>query len=291
MAQEATLLFGVGATKSGTSWLYRYLGGHPECFLRSVKELHFFDTLDDGAVEARIAALEKRKRQLERRAGAGTTADVLERARRVADIEHLIRVLRKGDERAYLGYLNDGRGDQRLIADITPSYALLSEGRLERMAGMSADVRFVYLLRDPVARLWSHVRMLARRRSATGRDLETRAEGILERALTGGEGHILRRGDYRAALTRLGAAVSPTRLLTLFYEELFSAPAMARLCEFLGIAARTGDTGNRVHEGVALSMRDDQRARAVALLAPQYEFVEARLGRLPEAWQASRVGV
>lgn len=284
-------MFGVGATKSGTSWLYRYLSGHPECFLRTVKELHFFDALDEGRVEARIGALETLKRQLERRAGAGRTAEVLERARRIADIEHLIRVFRKGDEGAYLDYLNDGRGERRLIADITPSYALLPEGRLERMAGMSADVRFVYLLRDPVARLWSHVRMLARRRSATGRDLETRAEGILERALSDGEGHILRRGDYRAALTRLGAAVSPARLLTLFYEELFTAPAIARLCRFLGIAEHPGETGKRVHEGVALNMREEQRRRAVALLAPQYEFVEARLGRLPDAWQASRVGM
>ena len=48
---EATLMFGVGATKAGTSWLYRYLADHPECHLRSIKELHFFDALDTGKVE------------------------------------------------------------------------------------------------------------------------------------------------------------------------------------------------------------------------------------------------
>ncbi|HHS89575.1 MAG TPA: sulfotransferase family protein, partial [Rhodobacteraceae bacterium] len=46
MPDQPTIFFGVGAAKSGTSWLYRYLEGHPETHLRSVKELHYFDALD-----------------------------------------------------------------------------------------------------------------------------------------------------------------------------------------------------------------------------------------------------
>ena len=44
---DPVLLFGIGATKAGTSWLHRYLAGHPDCALRSIKELHFFDTATD----------------------------------------------------------------------------------------------------------------------------------------------------------------------------------------------------------------------------------------------------
>ena len=36
---EPVLMFGVGAAKSGTSWLHRYLDEHPECHFRAIKEL------------------------------------------------------------------------------------------------------------------------------------------------------------------------------------------------------------------------------------------------------------
>lgn len=288
MADEATLLFGVGATKAGTSWLYRYLAAHPECHLRAIKELHFFDALDEGRQAAQLDALTATRDRLMRGDGGAGPA---ERARRIADIDAYGPVLKSGDAAAYMEYLNGGRTDQRLIADITPAYALLSEGRLGRMACMSSDVRFVYLLRDPVARLWSHVRMIARRRSTTGHDVALRAGQVLERALSGAEMHIVRRGDYRAALTRLRSAVAPSRLFTAFYETLFQAETVTRLCGFLGLSSRPADFRRRVHAGVPVEMTDEQRDRAAVFLRPQYEFVEACLGRLPAAWEANRVGV
>jgi hypothetical protein len=34
---------GIGAQKSGTTWLSRNLGLHPEIWIPSVKEVHYFD--------------------------------------------------------------------------------------------------------------------------------------------------------------------------------------------------------------------------------------------------------
>ena len=50
MAQEPTFLICTGATKAGTSWLYRYLLGHPDCHLRAIKELHFLNSAEDGTM-------------------------------------------------------------------------------------------------------------------------------------------------------------------------------------------------------------------------------------------------
>lgn len=286
---DATLLFGIGAAKAGTSWLYRYLCAHPDCHLRTIKELHFFDAIDDGRAAEQLRMLAERRRKLARR--QADAADDANRARRIAEIEEYEGVLASADQGQYLSFLNRGRGGERLIADITPAYALLSEGRLARMAGMSADVRFIYLLRDPVARLWSHVRMIAGRRAAKGQELAQRAGAILERALSGGEDHILQRGDYRGALRRMTSALDPSRLFLAFYEELFTGATIARLCAFLGIAPVPADFGARAHEGVPLKMTDAQRNRAAGFLRPQYEFVEASLGRLPGAWETNRVGV
>ncbi|MBK1637069.1 sulfotransferase family protein [Rhodovulum adriaticum] len=288
---EATLLFGVGATKAGTSWLHGYLAAHPQCHLRSIKELHFFDMAEAGKLEKARAELQETRAALAAKPMPGAPDRAAARRSRLHDMAALEQVYAQGDESGYLSYLREGQGDARLIADITPAYSLLPVGRLKRMAAMTSDVRFVYLLRDPVERMWSHVRMIARRRAAPGEDIGPRAGRILKRALRGEEAHIIERGDYRAVLGRLWAAVDPSRLFLGFYEELFSQAMIDRLCDFLGIAPRPAPLTERVHEGVPVPMSAAQRAAAAAALASQYDFVAERLGRMPPQWAAHRVGV
>lgn len=285
------LLFGVGATKAGTSWLHAYLEAHPECHLRTIKELHYFDMLDAGKLEKVRAEFQETRNALAARKMPDDVVRAVARARRLRDIEAWAAALARGDEAAYLDYLGAERGAARLIADITPAYSLLSVGRLKRMAAMTPDVRFVYLLRDPVERLWSHVRMIANRRAAPGEDITARAGRILDRVLRGEETHITERGDYRAVLGRLWAAVDPSRLFVAFYEELFSDAGVDRLCRFLGIAPQPAPLAERVHAGVPVPLSAAQRAAAAAFLAPQYDFVADRLGRVPPQWSAHRVGV
>ncbi|WP_343116915.1 sulfotransferase family protein [Ostreiculturibacter nitratireducens] len=280
-----TLLFCVGATKAGTSWLYDYLSGHPDCHLRGTKELHYFDCHDLDAtwarsdVKARIARIE------EALASAGP-ARALDLAAELADLKALLKLLRKPvDEAAYVAYLTEGRGEEKLVADITPAYSLLSAERLRGMAALLPDVRFLYILRDPVARLWSHVRMMARRRDGEGKVARGRAARILDGVIAGRETEIAVRSDYRGALERLNAAVDPSRVLVAFYEELLTVPGIRAVCAFLGIAERPADLGRRVHEGVALAMEPAQVRAARDWLRPQYEYVERTMGRLPQSWR------
>lgn len=281
-----TLMFCVGATKAGTSWLYEELAGHPECHLRSIKELHYFDALESGRrdVEAR-----QHGETIDTLTQRWWTAPVERRPRleeRIADRRAYREVLTadEGDVSGYLDYLQVGRGEAALVGDVTPAYALLPTERLSAMARLLPDVRFVYLLRDPVARLWSHVRMIARRRSPEPTAEPERTARILNRTLRGEEREIEIRGDYAGALGRLDAAIAPERLLVMFYEELIAPGGLPRLCRFLGISAREGDTARRVHEGEKIEMKPGQRRRARAWLQPQYEHVQKVMGRLPDAW-------
>jgi hypothetical protein len=285
VAGPPTLLFCVGATKAGTSWLHDYLSGHPECHLRGMKELHYFDCHDLGAnwakndVKARIAKVE------EVLASAGPER-AFTLAAKLADLKALLKLLQKPvDEAAYLAYLTEGRGEAKLVADVTPAYSLLSAERLRRMMGLLPDVRFLYMLRDPIARLWSHVRMMARRRGGDGKVARGRAARILEGVIAGREAEIAVRSDYRGALERLREAIDPARLMVAFYEELLTAPGIGALCAFLGIGQRPADLGRRVHEGVELAMEPAQVQAARDWLRPQYEYVERTMGRLPQAWQ------
>jgi hypothetical protein len=280
----APLLFCVGAAKAGTSWLHRVLSDHPGCALRSIKELHYFDALDKGETDRQIAAVAARRaRYLSEMDGAGPSR-LVTRARQVKDCDDWMAVLRGGeDTRDYLRYLTEG-ADGRLVADMTPAYALVSEERLRGMAGVAPDVRFLYLVRDPVERLWSHVRMIAATRAAKDGNHEGRAAHILSRVFRGKESEIAARGDYAGAIGRLARAVDPRRLMVAVTEEMFTAEGLARIMAFLGLAVPETDFSRRIHESPAGDLASQERARARAWLTAQYDFVAEWLGRRPDGW-------
>ncbi len=281
----STVLLCVGATKAGTSWLYQHLRSHPDCHLRAVKELHYFDTIESGTYMRR--ARKMRALQGEAAAKSGPQA-----AARAADCADWAQVLerRVEDVPAYLSYLNKG-ATGRLVADITPAYALLPEARLRQMAQMGPDVRFLYLLRDPLARLWSHVRMLAARAASAAAEVPAQARAILARVLAGQERPVADRGDYAGAVGRLRAAVPAGKLTVMVQDEMMTAQGIARMWSFLGIGEGPARFDLRVHRGVEVPMEPDQATAALAWLAPQYDFVEAMFGRLPQGWQHPRSGV
>lgn len=291
MSGEPTILFCVGAAKAGTSWLHRVLSDHPDCALRSIKELHYFDALDRGEVDRQIGAVERqRDLYLSEMEGAGPVR-LANRTRQVADCEAWLDVLRRPEDReAYLGYLTGAAGG-RLVADMTPAYALLSEERLGRMARIAPDVRFLYLVRDPVERLWSHVRMIADRRATRDGNREGRAAHVLSRVFRGKESEIEARGDYRTAIGKLARAVDPRRLMVAVTEEMFRADGLARICAFLGIPPAEPDYARRVNEGRGEPMPAEGRRAARAWLSAQYDFMADWLGRRPAGWAYEPEGV
>ncbi len=281
-------MFCVGATKAGTSWLHRYISDHPECWMQPIKELHYFDAIDrnDWAYQRSVIEGRRAGLQADLAGASGPWADELRR--QIAQMDRWLAVLASGREDlpAYLDYLTAG-ADGRLVADMTPAYSLLSQDRLSGMARLLPDVRFIYLMRDPVARLWSHVRMMAERRAKPGESLAERAKRILNRVITGKEPQIAERSDYRAALSKILAAVAPARRLVMFSEDLFSQAGVGRICAFLGISPVPARPDRRVFEGQAVPMTEFQRRRAGRWLAEQYDFVATTLGDVPPAWRAN----
>lgn len=294
MTREPTFLFGVGATKAGTSWLYDHLAGHPDCHLRSLKELHYFDTLESGRFlrqERQVAGKLAEYRQLL----AGRLGPLRRRKAEAKrrDHEAWLGVIgkRQADLAAYKTYLTDGLGQKRLVADVTPAYALLPVARLHQMAGIATDVRFLYLLRDPVARLWSQARMIARRAVGDVAEFPARATAEMRALLDRIAAGTREREDYAGIITRLRAAVAPERLMLMLQDEMLTRPGLARLCAFLGIRVAPADFDKRVLEGASLPLAEDLRARAQGLLRPQYEFVARLFPDLPESWRRNMAEV
>ena len=263
-----SIIFGLGATKAGTSWLWEYLAAHPDVSARGVKELHYFDTF----------APEDQQRQL---AGFANARRRMKDAGRVADMDALCDVL-AGDRSGDAGYSRYVSG-QGVALDVTPSYAQLPVNRLRQMAAMFANARFVYLVRDPVERLWSHIRMEVARRMQPGADFDNRARGMLRRITDeDGEPQIAMRGEYADAIGRMTQAIPADQLAVLVSEEM----TQQRVCAAVGLRVHDAATKS-AHVGTTSDMQDGMRNRAARFLRQQYQLMAEVLGRIPAAWQAN----
>ncbi|MGR3794446.1 sulfotransferase family protein [Vannielia sp. SX4] len=292
MSTQATLLYAIGAPKTGTSWLYGFLDAHPQCAMPVAKELHYWDSIEGlkpewqrDQVVAQISRLRDRIARVE----AGEEEGRLPRLRRrLKQTERWLAALVIGerDHRAYIDLLYDGAGDAKLVADITPSYCLLPQKRLREMADLVPDTRFLFLMRDPVERYWSQCRFMAGKRAERGRtnDANAYALQLLDKALRGENADIAQRSDYASVLAKM-AALPKSRVMCGFYEDLFKPGSIRALCDFLGIDRMKAELKEKVNAGPELELDDSHRAALQRLLAPQYAAVADEMGALPEAWQ------
>ena len=207
---QATLLYGIGAAKAGTTWLYRYLAAHPEVRLPAVKELHYFDTCETGKFDRQVQRMLRERRRRKERLPTGDARLDKRLQREAWAYTGWLNVIRDGQNDAgYVAYLGHNAGDAKVVGDITPAYATLRTESLRHMAGLAPVTRFVFLMRDPLDRLWSNIRMAASRK---GGDLAATAAALLDKVLGGDDRTMAARCDYAGTLSRLNAAVDPVKV-------------------------------------------------------------------------------
>jgi Sulfotransferase family len=283
---DRTFLLGVGAMKAGTTWLHDYLAASPQCEPGVRKEYHVFDSLDlerEPYLLGRV--VEKARDSLEEVAQGRPT-----------DPTFLLQAAMVADERLYFDYftaLFSRSPETRLTLDITPGYALLSAARLAsiRSAFEARGVRPVaaYLMRDPVERIWSQVRMQKRRRPDNN---PGPAEQLVAQRYA--EPSYADRTRYEITLGRLAESFGDAAYVG-FYEELF-APATAasetsRLSSFLGIDHRPPDLAAQFNVSPRTAELPEATVRAVAeFYRPTYESVASRFPErdLRAIWPSSR---
>ncbi|MCY4179636.1 MAG: sulfotransferase [Litoreibacter sp.] len=275
------LVFGLGATKAGTSWLYRYLDAHPDCMMPTPKELHYFDRADGKFDVDQRPALEAK---LDRLPAEGA------RARSMRAYFDLLSQPDLSDA-AYKHFVRKLGGEKPVFGDMTPAYSLVSTDMLKRMVGIAAQTRFVFVMRDPVARLWSNIRMMAKRRAAkTGGTPEKIAAQVAQSYLDGGAEQVAIRSDYKGMLERMSRAIPGTQLFTAFYERLFTGETISKLCAFLGIRDVPGAFEKEIHKGQKMPLSVELHSALRAKLAPQYAAVAAQFNDLPNEWRANMGG-
>lgn len=289
---EKVFLYGIGATKAGTTWLARCMRAHPDCALPPVKETHYFDVVDQGPNLWNVDQI-LRNREAARTALAETTTgeERAKAARRVVSIDQWLGLVAAGkaDDATYESLMRARlRSHHRCVADITPSYALLKSATYARMAALNnGQTRFLMILRDPVDRLCSNLSMTVARRVSKGADEAAVLDELVGKIADGKVSDELARSDYARTLMRLERAVPEQKRMVLFFEELFQEDTMAQISDFIGLEVPLEVLEEKVNAGEGPALSDAKRALLAERLAPQYEDTMARFGRLPARWQAN----
>ena len=280
----------IGAQKAGTTWLYRTLSRHTEVHLSRIKEVHYWDAVEEPRRRSHGDLADRMVADLD---GASWPARLGRRlrpglARRAADARRYQRMFREagGDHHAYQSYLLAEWAGQPVVGDISPGYATMERQGFAAMDAASPDARFVFVLRDPVDRLWSNVRH-ARSRGFLPGGSDADLEAAFRAWLDDRESAAFRRSDYERTIRELEAAVPAERIAYFFYETLFDGAEIARLAAFLGIGPIRADLGARVNPGSDAGAVPDPAlsALAAARFASAYAFAAERFGQaLPAAW-------
>jgi hypothetical protein len=139
----------------------------------------------------------------------------------------------------YLAHFAPAAG--RVKGEASPSYALLPGPRLRLIRRLMPDVKVIFLMRDPVARAWSHAKHTWRYREAN-----FAARGDVFDATTEAQWRAnfthdwpLACGDYLGQLRRWLTVFPREQLYVGFYESIASDPhaLLREVFAFLGIRA------------------------------------------------------
>lgn len=266
----------IGAGRAGTTWLWENLQQHPQVWVPPVKELHWFDTRYPPHELAGKSGFVHRQ-------GLVRYRPLLRRPSWFS-----ARWLFK----FYSALDHDGgycelfeRGRARALGDITPAYAILDRDIVHKVhAILPDDCRIIFIMREPVDRLWSSLRLYCRRRKipiGSLSETELRALSLLPE-------HTLR-SDYVRTLENW--SIFGDRLGLYFYEDMCDEPEvfLRQILSFIHAdpawkspllkhVSNAGESCSEPSPSLLAQWRNSYQGTIAG--------VQGWVGRVPRAWQA-----
>jgi len=258
----------VGAQKAGTTWLYQQLDSHPDFWMPPLKELHYFDQL------SRVQRASSPRCRDERDLRFLESMKSLS-AEPYMDLENYARLF---EPKALL-----------LSGDISPGYSTLSNEVIRRVVGYLPNLKVIFLARDPVERVWSHLSMEVRYRQIEPFDV-TDIDEVNRNLLRRG---MLVRSYPSAVVARWKRYVRPDLFRTYFFDDLERKPTELRrsILHFLGAdpdkpSGRLTADYNSWAGMEKLVFTDSVRSHLAQFFKKELKTCAARLGGPARDWPA-----
>ncbi|MDH6268873.1 hypothetical protein M2360_004292 [Rhizobium sp. SG_E_25_P2] len=264
----------IGAQKAGTTWLHHMLKQHPDVWLPPIKEIHFFDR----SLEKKIGLSNNLQRYKAIAAAYKKRLKTIDSDTYNYQLGYLISLTQYDflTEDWYRRIFNHKTAREKISGEITPAYLDMDKAKVENAARMLKDAKFILIIRDPLARAVSQIRMTVERRKLTS---------VSEKNWL----HLLKqinrdpRGLYHLSIPNWIDAVGQDRMLCLPFAQIKSEPKglLEKIEDFIG-ASRFVDYA-AAEEKVNVSQSIDIPDWVVAKLAkqtdPAKQFLIKKFGR------------
>ena len=159
---------GIGAQKSGTSWLYKQFDKSDQINLPPLKELHYFDSSTDYPSPNFLAETNLTSRLLNPK----WTIKALHKVKREKENRDWFKKWFFSDynDEWYLSLFQDF---DKCVGEMTPAYAILSEEDVANMIKLlGPETKIIFMLRNPIDRAWSSYKYMNRKEQYTSSDFE-----------------------------------------------------------------------------------------------------------------------
>ena len=276
--KDKTMFIGIGAQKTGTTWLADYLSGHPQVCFSPLKELHFFD--QKHMPQRNIENYVKRLQVCVNGINEKSDSSRFEQARLL-----LKRVEMRDDNNAYMQYFEDIVENEKIFGEITPSYSMLDSNAFQEMKELHPNVKFIFIMRHPVDRYWSQVRFQMK----SGKSLDPKEVFVKN---LDSKGFVLRT-DYKRTIEALTKVIDDKDILYLFYEDLFSKEkgkeTVKKITDFLDIDFIEPDLGKSINVSKSIDLDDHLVDMAMEKFGYVIEYVDKFFeGKIPDYWKNFR---
>lgn len=272
---------GIGAQKSGTTWLARMLAAHPDVFVTPVKEIHYFDHTRKLTEQLSGKKRRSRYRKYHQRLWTQWGRFSEHRGQWAWWRDYMSSPI----DDAWYQRLFEHRGHRTVAGEITPEYAILGREGLSHIRRLAPDARVIFIMRNPIDRMWSQVLHQCRARGLDANRQST--EAIVTMLAEPRFGEL---GDYAATLDDMAAVFRPEQTQVHFYEDMHKdrLAALEQVCRFIGTRFEPHyfpELGRRFNRSQQAELPTPIREHLRGLYRAQAEAVRQRVGRIPEHWQ------
>jgi Sulfotransferase domain len=192
------------------------------------------------------------------------------------------------------------RRQGQLAGDISPPYALLPTFAIKFISILKPDLKIVMLLRDPVARAWSHLRHTFRLHEANFAEYRGNFTDLSLDDMICNLVHdfTLSCSDYKSIVRRWSAYFPREQLHVAFFEDAVATPELyfSRLLNFLGAEPSANLEQGPLHQAIGaaaqLDIPDELKPWLHRLYQPRRQEIERMMLRnfgLKAPWPAAAV--
>ncbi len=227
---------GIGHMRSATTWLHTVLSTHPAIWLPPLKELHYFDVIDPSVKRSSFRYKTHLRTRLKHNLGAVISSvgkGVIKKDVIFDPGWDMRYFLGRAGEDWYKRLFQKQHELGMVAGEITPAYSLLSPEFIRRILSVNREMKFIYLMRDPIDRSWSNaVKLLSRDAGVELSDVSD--EDFLcfyssEENLGG--------GSYSRTIKKYLSIVDTKQFLPIFFDDIKANPTdvLNEIFSFLGV--------------------------------------------------------